>query len=492
MRSWCKHIIKRSLYSCSRIIICMIMLQASVCAQPPAKVYTIKNGKMYIQLSKKLSEASVDSFISQYELQDLALKQFFNNGFEDSLKKFGWEIVMNNELGFIITKALSSFDEMKNPADRIRLMEKQAALNAEFPAVSPGVVYGYNKFRDKLAFEIRKDSVVLFYLRNNTKASKVMLAGSFNTWTPDELAMTRTDSGWIAFVKLSPGKYWYKFIVNGNWTTDNDNRQNENDGKGNTNSVFYYTNTVFHLNGFSNANKVFVAGSFNDWRPNELAMTKTVDGWEFPIYLADGTHTYRFIVDGVWITDPDNKDKLPNELKDYNSVLRIGKPSLFKLNNYKDAKQVILTGSFNKWRKDELFMTRTATGWELPYTLGPGNYEYRVIVDGKEIAHPQDLLTINDLNKGNSYLILNANYTFRLKGYPDAKKVFVAGDFNDWHPSSFDMKKEGDEWVFRLHLSPGKHLYKFIVDGKWMIDPGNNEWERDEQGNDNSVLWIGQ
>jgi len=54
------------------------------------------------------------------------------------------------------------------------------------------------------------------------------------------------------------------------------------------------------------------------------------------------------------------------------------------------------------------------------------------------------------------------------------------------------MKKEGDEWIFPVHLSTGKHLYKFIVDDKWMNDPDNTLWEQNEYGNGNSVLWIGR
>ena len=52
------------------------------------------------------------------------------------------------------------------------------------------------------------------------------------------------------------------------------------------------------------------------------------------------------------------------------------------------------------------------------------------------------------------------------------------------------MKRIGEEWVFSVHLSIGKHLYKFIVDGKWMIDPGNPLWEDNEYGTNNSVIWI--
>ena len=54
------------------------------------------------------------------------------------------------------------------------------------------------------------------------------------------------------------------------------------------------------------------------------------------------------------------------------------------------------------------------------------------------------------------------------------------------------MKKEGDAWIFPVHLSVGKHLYKFIVDDKWMNDPGNPLWEQNEYGTGNSIIWIGR
>ena len=212
-----------------------------------------------------------------------------------------------------------------------------------------------------------------------------MLAGSFNIWDPATLPMIRTDSGWVAEVKLTPGKYWYKFIVDGHWQTDNDNELSENDGLGNVNSVVYKTNTLFHLPGFVNAKKVYLSGSFNEWAPAQLALQRVGDGWELPLYLADGTYTYRYVADGRWMEDPVNPQKLPNEFGESNSVISKGKPHLFYLPGYAEAGKVVLSGSFNQWRQDELYMRKTATGWELPYTLGPGNYEYQFIIDDKWI-----------------------------------------------------------------------------------------------------------
>jgi hypothetical protein len=448
--------------------------------------YAIKNGRMFIQMEKKLPEATIDSFITQYELQDLDLKTFIKTNKIDSLQKLGWNVDANNESYFIISKAFEPFNNINNTVNRILLKN---VPDAQFLSTDNGTRFGVNKFRNKNAFSI-DDSVVTFFFRNNRDARRVMLAGSFNNWSPNVLAMNRTDSGWIAYVKLGPGKHWYKFIVDGNWTIDNDNQLKENDGQGNINSVFYKTNTAFTLNGFTNAKKVFLAGSFNNWKPGELLMNRTSAGWTLPLYLAEGTYTYKFVVDGKWMKDESNNEKLPDGHGDFNSVIRLGKSYLFKLNGFENAKQVIVSGSFNNWKEDELLMSKTSNGWKLPYTLGAGNYEYKFIVDGKWISDPNNSLSSS--SSGNSYLIIDPNYTFRLKNLKNAKSVFLAGDFNNWDPKAYAMKKESDDWIFPVHLSVGKHLYKFIVDDKWINDPGNPLWEQNEFGNGNSVLWIGR
>ena len=312
-----------------------------------------------------------------------------------------------------------------------------------------------------------------------------MLAGSFNSWKPHALAMMKTDSGWIAQVKLGPGKYWYKFIVDGGWITDPDNLTSENDGQGNTNSVYFKPNYIFRANAFSEAKKIYVAGSFNNWRNKELLMNESGNGWELALYLADGTHTYRYFADGNWYVDPGNPERLPNEMNDFNSVIRIGKPYLFFIEGYPDAQEVVLSGSFNNWRKDELYMKKATKGWELDYTLGAGNYQYHFIVDNKLVT-PTNAVG----NSGNACFIIGPNYIFRLKGYSNAKAIFLSGDFNKWSADGFAMKREGDEWILKVHLYPGKHLYKFVVDGKWILDPANKLWEQNEHNTGNSVLWM--
>ena len=82
------------------------------------------------------------------------------------------------------------------------------------------------------------------------------------------------------------------------------------------------------------------------------------------------------------------------------------------------------------------------------------------------------------------------NTTLRLKGYPNARIVAVAGTFNNWNQSQMLCAKEGDGWTCRLDLQPGKYTYKFIIDGDWILDPDNPTTEDDERGFTNSVLVV--
>ena len=85
---------------------------------------------------------------------------------------------------------------------------------------------------------------------------------------------------------------------------------------------------------------------------------------------------------------------------------------------------------------------------------------------------------------------LKGNTTFRLKGYPGARVVTLAGSFNEFKQSALLCGKEGDGWVCRVDLVPGKYTYKFVIDGDWILDPDNPSTEDDERGFTNSVVVV--
>ncbi len=74
---------------------------------------------------------------------------------------------------------------------------------------------------------------------------------------------------------------------------------------------------------------------------------------------------------------------------------------------------------------------------------------------------------------------------------PEAKKVYVAGSFNDWKPEKAPLMSMGNgRWVGDLTLKPGRHEYLFVVDGQWMPDPNAKESVQNPFGGKNSILGV--
>lgn len=75
---------------------------------------------------------------------------------------------------------------------------------------------------------------------------------------------------------------------------------------------------------------------------------------------------------------------------------------------------------------------------------------------------------------------------------PQAKKVSIAGNFNEWDTER-DVLKGPDEsgmWNITLPLSEGRHEYLFWVDGeKWVLDP-DVPFADDGLGGKNSIVTV--
>jgi hypothetical protein len=56
---------------------------------------------------------------------------------------------------------------------------------------------------------------------------------------------------------------------------------------------------------------------------------------------------------------------------------------------------------------------------------------------------------------------------------PGAKEVYLVGDFNNWNATVEKMRKTGDRFEISLFLVEGSYRYKFVVDGRYIVDPEN-------------------
>jgi 1,4-alpha-glucan branching enzyme len=69
-------------------------------------------------------------------------------------------------------------------------------------------------------------------------AQEVHLVGEFNDWNGADYKMRRFKDGtWKKKVKLQPGRYEYRFVVDGDWWTDPENPERHQNAFGSENSV---------------------------------------------------------------------------------------------------------------------------------------------------------------------------------------------------------------------------------------------------------------
>ncbi len=196
-------------------------------------------------------------------------------------------------------------------------------------------------------------------------ARMVNLAGNFNTCggtegggrfdpTIDPMSDEDGDGIWTIVKPLPPGRYQYKFVIDNGvrWELDPSNPNTGQEG-GFTNSLIIVPESVkykyevvtgteqpgtykrtrravagvkeveFQLEA-PDASQVFLAGEFNEWSPTATPMEKDEAGvWHVKLKLEPGKYEYRFVVDGTWMEDPANPDKVPNPYEGYNSVLTV-------------------------------------------------------------------------------------------------------------------------------------------------------------------------
>ena len=76
---------------------------------------------------------------------------------------------------------------------------------------------------------------------------------------------------------------------------------------------------------------------------------------------------------------------------------------------------------------------------------------------------------------------------------PQARRVVVVGDFNDWDPAAAPLAATGGVWSREMDVPFGRHDYAFVVDGdRWMPDPSAPRAPADEFGAGYSVIVVGE
>jgi 1,4-alpha-glucan branching enzyme len=197
-------------------------------------------------------------------------------------------------------------------------------------------------------------------------ARQVTLAGNFNNWggtqgggrydsAIDPMGDEDGDGIWTIVLPLPPGRYQYKFVIDGGvrWEQDPNNPDKASEG-GIENSLIVvppgvrYAAAVVTGTGVASepavveaaeareavpvtfeftapdAGAVSVAGEFNSWDPTANPLEKDDAGvFRTTFDIAPGTYEYKFVVDGTWVEDPANPETVPDPYGGKNSVLTV-------------------------------------------------------------------------------------------------------------------------------------------------------------------------
>jgi hypothetical protein len=454
----------------------------------PEKICRIEDGRIIFSINLKWSPEEKKELSTLFDLDSALIAQTFNGKQVIDCAGEIWKVKKTGGTMVELSKIVGGKADRNIKINDVMLVIDKW-MNFTGNGAETPVVYGVNNFILSYVFAYGKEKSQ-FYLPALKTAGKVYISGSFNGWSTTQNPMQSVADGWMTDLPLKPGKYLYKYIADGKWIPDPNNKLREKDGAGGYNSVVYCCNHNFVLKGFKNAQKVVVTGNFYNWNPRGILMNRTAEGWSLPIYLRDGTYSYKFLVDNQWMTDPGNPNVKKDAAGNLNSFIGIGEPYLFKLDKFPTAEKVVLAGTFNNWSPTELLMEKTEKGWQLPYAIAAGNYEYKFIADGLWITDPENPFMTEKNGIHNSFIALKANHLFELSKYPDAKRVIVTGSFNYWNKDGYRMTWQGGKWVLPIYLQPGKYTYKFIVDDNWILDPANKLYEQNEYNTNNSVLWV--
>ena len=117
---------------------------------------------------------------------------------------------------------------MKNKATQKTVAKKAAAPKA---AAKKATV-------KKTAVKKPATKAVLFTVHAE-KGKNVYLAGEFNNWDPaaKKMAYKAKDGFYAVSMKLEPGTYQYKFVIDGTWCADPENANAVPNDQGTFNSV---------------------------------------------------------------------------------------------------------------------------------------------------------------------------------------------------------------------------------------------------------------
>jgi len=202
--------------------------------QPPARLSDVPAAKPIVEEVPTLQSAhatDLKRFVGRYGVDPSVMENFvLDVSLEDGEL---WLKPSHSNKHRLVAQSATDYLDSADPTTRVRFtfdsigtVESLTLRGWEQTIVAPRLV---------LPGPSREGNIT-FKLNGFGDARIVAVAGTFNGWNQSQYLFERSGNEWICRINLPPGKYQYKFIVDGNWLVDPNNPTVVQDQRGFENS----------------------------------------------------------------------------------------------------------------------------------------------------------------------------------------------------------------------------------------------------------------
>lgn len=188
----------------------------------------------FINFNTKLREgASFGQPITEYDPASMGFRDFV---------RLARELISSGGPDMVATTLLRQADDLAEKAERLLATTKPLFEQdgIEVPPASPEA--GEPEEVDRKIQDIygtKATSEGVWFVTNAPGAGRVCVAGDFNNWQPEATPLLKNgrEGAFHALLPLAPGRYCYRFVIDGEWHTDATNNYVEANPFGELNSV---------------------------------------------------------------------------------------------------------------------------------------------------------------------------------------------------------------------------------------------------------------
>lgn len=186
----------------------------------------------FINFNTKLKEgASFGQPITEYDPGSMGFRDFV---------RLARELIADEEGRPAADSIMDQADELASRAERL-LATSRPLLGPRGIAVENGVASSHEEIQAKIdrIYGVRQTDEGTLFVTRAPGAERVCLAGDFNNWSPEATPMDRQEASadFQTLLKLKPGRYRYRLVIDGIWSQDPFNSYVESNPFGELNSV---------------------------------------------------------------------------------------------------------------------------------------------------------------------------------------------------------------------------------------------------------------